>query len=311
MEFKKVSIVIPCYFNQDNVPVTTQKLLDIESQFGADTIVEYIMVDDGSKDSTWESILEFKKKIPDRVIAIKLSRNFGTHNSALAGLGYATGDFIGFLAADLQDPPELIPKMYEHWKRGTKLVLANRINREDTLLTKIISGFFHYFMARVALPNAPRGGFDLWFFDKELKDKVVELNEKNTHISYLFIWLGYDYINIPYVRKKREIGESKWSFWKRVKAMMDSVLSFSYFPVRMISVMGVLMGLGALLYCLFIVIAAIEMKVKVEGWASLMVVVLIASSFQMIALGILGEYAWRILDNTRSRPNFVVDKVIK
>ena len=307
----KVSIVVPCYFNEGNIPITTQKLIETEAAYGPGVEFEYVMVDDGSKDQTWPRILDFQAKYPDKVIAVKLSRNFGTHNSALAGLGYTTGDFIGFLAADLQDPPELIPKMYEYWKQGFKLVLANRSDREDSAMTKMISGLFHFFMRKFALPGAPTGGFDLWFFDRELRDQVVQLAEKNTHISYLFIWLGYDYVNIPYVRRKREIGKSQWILRKQIKAMIDSVLSFSYFPVRLITCLGLLLGAGALLYSLLVIVAALRNEVAIPGWSSLMVVFLVVSSFQMVALGVLGEYLWRVLDNTRARPNFVVDKVVK
>lgn len=307
----KVSIVIPCYFNEGNIPVTTQKLVDIESRYDEDAQFEYILVDDGSKDSTWEKILAFKKAYPHKVVAVKLTRNFGTHNSALAGLHYATGDFVGFLAADLQDPPELIPQMYNHWKNGFKLVLANRVDRDDSFKTKLISNIFHSLIRRIALPWAPTGGFDLWFFDKSIKDQVVELSEKNTHISYLFIWLGYEYVNIPYRRLKREIGESQWKFSKQVKSTIDTILAFSYMPVRLISAFGIVLGFFALLYSGVVLISAMRKDVSVEGWSSLMMVLLTVAAFQMIALGVIGEYLWRILDNSRKRPSFVVDQVIR
>jgi len=168
-------------------------------------------------------------------------------------------------------------------------------------------------MRKFILPGSPQGGFDLWLFDKEVKDKLVELDEKNTHISYLFIWLGYEYVNVPYTRNKREIGKSKWTLNKRIKSFIDSILAFSFLPVRAISSIGLLFGAFTLLYGGYIVYEKITggLEAEVEGWASLMVVLLLVSSFQMVAMGVLGEYIWRILDNSQKRPNFVIDKVVE
>ena len=306
----KLSIIIPCYYNEKNIPETTKVLIANEQQFPADLAFEYVMVDDGSKDGTFAALKQFQTDYPKKVKVIRLAKNVGSHYAVLAGMNYSTGDCCVILAADLQDPPELIPKMYHYWVQGFKLVLANRENREDRLLQRLLASLYHRLIRRLALPNSPPGGFDLLLFDQQLKKHIVEMNEKNTHLTYLITWLGFDYVNIPYTRQKRQIGKSRWTLRKKIKLFVDSFVSFSFFPIRMISFLGFLLGFIALLYGLVVIISRLVNAVPVEGWSSLMVVLLFVSSFQMIALGIIGEYVWRSLDASRKRPNFIVDEVI-
>lgn len=304
----KLSIIIPCYFNEDNIPVTTAELLGNESLFPPDVTIEYVMVDDGSKDQTYQALLKFKQQIPGRVKVVKLAGNVGSYNAILAGLHYATGDCNVILTADLQDPPELIPKMYDYWLKGIKFVIANRTDREESWSQKLFSNTFHRLMKKLALKNIPDGGFDLVLFDKQLREQAVKMNENNAHLIYLLAWMNFDYVSIPYVRRKREIGKSRWTMQKKIKLFIDSFVSFSFFPIRTISVIGILLGIAAFLYGVFVIIAKLTGMVELSGWTSIMVVLLFVSSFQMISLGIIGEYVWRGLDASRRRPNFIVDK---
>lgn len=305
----KLSIIIPCYFNEENIPVTSQTLIENEKEFDADVEFEYVLVDDGSKDRTYDAILAFHKEYPQNVKAVKLASNVGSHSAILAGLHYATGDVCVILAADLQDPPELIPKMYGYWKQGLKLVLANRTDREESFGQRFFATTFHALIKRLALKNVPDGGFDLVLFDKALKDELVKMSEKNTHILYLLVWLGYEYVNIPYTRRKRDIGVSRWTLAKKVKLLIDSFIAFSFFPIRAISFLGLFLGLAAFGYGGFVMLARLFGWIPyVQGWTSLMVVFVMVSAFQMMALGIIGEYVWRALDASRGRPNFVVDR---
>ncbi len=306
----KISYLIPCYFNELNIPITSVRLIENESLFPADTTFEYVLVDDGSKDNTWQELEKFKEKYPEKVKIIKLASNVGSFNALLAGANYATGDCCVVLAADLQDPPELIPKMYDYWQKGVKLVIANRQDRQESWSQKLFSNTFHYFMKNFALSNVPSGGFDLVLFDKQLQYEIVKIDEKNSNFLYLLTWLGFDYVSIPYTRLKRDVGKSRWTLKKKIKMFIDSFVAFSFFPLRMISVSGILLGLIALLYGFFIIISKIVGWENSTGWSSLMVVLLFVSSFQMIALGIIGEYVWRGLDASRKRPNFIVDKKI-
>jgi dolichol-phosphate mannosyltransferase len=305
----KLSIIIPCYYNEENIPVTTAEVIANESSFPPDVTFEYVMVDDGSKDNTYQELLKFRSAYPDKVKVLKLAGNVGSYNAILAGLNYATGDCNIILTADLQDPPELIPKMYDYWLKGIKFVIANRTDREESWSQKIFSNTFHRLMKKLALKNIPDGGFDLVLFDRQLREQAVKMNENNAHLIYLLAWMDYDYVSIPYVRRKREIGRSRWTLQKKIKLFIDSFVSFSFFPIRTISVIGIILGVIAFLYGLFVLIAKLTGFVSLSGWTSIMVVLLFVSSFQMISLGIIGEYVWRSLDASRRRPNFIVDRI--
>jgi len=307
---KKISFIIPCYFNGANIPGTMSEVVKIKLLINEEVDFEYILVDDGSKDNTLEELIKFKNQYPEQTTVIKLSGNFGAYNAAQAGLNYATGDCNVILAADMQDPPELIPKMFDYWKGGIKLVIANRTDRQDPWLQKLFSNTYHFLIKKLALPNVPDGGFDLVLFDRQLRDNLVMINEKNTNISYLLTWLKYDMVCIPYVRQKRDKGISRWTLQKKMKLFIDSFVSFSFFPVRIITVLGFILGFFALGYTILILIAKYNDNVPVEGWSSLMVVLLLVSCFQMISMGILGEYVWRAMDAARNRPSYIVDKVI-
>ncbi len=304
----KLSIIISCYYNEENIPVTSKTLIENEANFPEDVEFEYVMIDDGSGDDTMGALLKFQEQYPEKVKVIKLAKNVGSHNATVSGMARATGDCCVILSADLQDPPELIAKMYDYWAKGFKFVIANRSDRQESWGQKIFSNTYHGLIKRFALKNIPSGGYDFILFDQELNQHVVNINEKNTNIIYLMTWLGYDYVNIPYVRRKREIGKSRWTFQKKVKLFVDSFVAFSFFPVRLISFLGVFVGLLAIIYGVVIFVLAVLGKIEVRGWPTLMITLLFVSSFQMVALGILGEYIWRVLDEVRKRPNFVVEK---
>lgn len=308
----KLSIIIPCYFNEENIPITKKCLIQNESLFESDVTFEYIMVDDGSKDNTLVELIKFREENPPgKVKIIKLAGNVGSYNAILAGMNYATGDCCVVIAADLQDPPELMVKMYAHWKNGIKLVVGNRADRKDSFFQKAFSNTYHKMIQKFALANIPEGGFDYVFFDKQLKDEVVKINEKNTNTLYLLAWLNYDMVCIPYVRVKREVGKSRWTMKKKIKLFIDSFISFSYAPLKFISIVGITLGIIAFFYSVFIISLRFIGKSQPEGWSSLMVVLLFVSSFQMIGLGIIGEYVWRNLEASRQRPIYVVDKIFE
>lgn len=304
-----ISIIIPCYFNEKNIPVTTKELIENERHFGEDVVFEYVMIDDGSKDNTYQELRNFKKSYPEKVKLVKLSGNFGSYNAILAGMEYATGDCIVVISADLQDPPSLIVKMYDYWHKGIKLVLANRQQRDDSFFDKQFSKWYHKLIRKYGIKDMPRGGFDFCLFDRKLKDEVLAMREKNTNTLFLLVWLKYDFVSIPYKRMKREIGKSGWTFMKKIKLLVDSFVSFSFAPIRLITVLGFILGIGSLCYAIFIFISRVIDRVAVPGWSALMVVLLLVSSFIMISIGILGEYLWRILDQVRDRPIYVVEKV--
>ncbi|MES2287023.1 MAG: glycosyltransferase family 2 protein [Bacteroidota bacterium] len=306
----KLSIIIPCYFNELNIPTTSQALLLNEKLFPNDVSFEYVMVDDGSKDRTFEALSLFKNQYPEKVTIVKLSGNFGSYNAIQAGMEYATGDCNIVITADLQDPPELMPKMYEYWLKGFKLVLANREERDDPFLTKILASGYQKLIKKFALPNIPDGGFDFCLFDRQLREDVLAIQEKNTNSLYLLVWLKYEYACIPYKRREREIGKSRWTMKKKIQLFIDSFVSFSYAPLRFITISGILLGSVSFIYALYVLYAKLSGHVDVEGWTTMMMVFLLVSSFQMLAIGIIGEYLWRNFEATRNRPAYVIDKVL-
>lgn len=306
----KLSIIIPCYFNELNIPVTSQELILNEQLFPNDVLFEYVMVDDGSKDKTFEALSKFKEQYPEKVTIVKLSGNFGSYNAIQAGMKYATGDCNVVISADLQDPPELIVKMYEYWIKGFKLVLANRKERDDPFLSKYFSSIYHKLIKKFALSSMPDGGFDFCLFDKQLRNDVLSIQEKNTNSLYLLLWLKYEYACIPYQRRERKIGRSRWSTKKKIQLFIDSFVSFSYAPLRFITISGILLGGITFMYALYVLYAKLAGNVDVEGWTAMMMVFLLVSSFQMMAIGIIGEYLWRNFEATRNRPAYIIDEVL-
>ena len=198
--------------------------------------------------------------------------------------------------------------MINYWEKGLNLVIANREKREDPLLQRLISNFFHDLIRKYAIKNIPKGGFDLILFDKKILKEVIKINQKNSHLIYLISSLKYDFVSIPYTRKKREIGKSKWTLSKKIKLFIDTFVSFSYLPLRVVSILGFLFGLFAFLYIVTIIVKFSNGEIIVQGWSALMIVVLTSSSLIMISIGLIGEYLWRTLDEVSEKPNYIIDK---
>jgi len=307
----KISVIIPCYFNEKNISITGRALIQNEKLFSREVEFEYIFVDDGSKDNTYYELIEFQKKYPKKVQVIKLTRNFGANQASYCGMHYASGDCNVIFAADLQEPPELIYKMFKHWKRGYKYVVAQITKRNDGWITDFTSNIVHLIVKKFIFHDYPSGGINIFLFDKKLKDDLIKMEEKNLYLPQLCLWLGYDFVSVSYTRAKRSIGTSKWNFAKRVKAFIDIFVEFSFLPIRLISIMGLILTGMALYYSIAILIAKINGKVPITGWASLTIILLFVSSFIMISLGIIGEYIWRLLEASRNRPNYVIAQINK
>ena len=305
----KLSVIVPCYFNEDNIPVTVQELVANEANFPADVSFEYVLVNDGSGDDTIGALQRAQAAYPGKIRIVDLAANVGSYNAIVAGMAHATGDCQAVITADMQDPPELMVQMHAYWQKGFKLVIGNRQDREETGPSRWFAQLFHWLMKHLALNNIPDGGFDFVFFDRQVSQQVVEMQERNSNVFYLMVWLGFPYVNIPYVRRKREIGKSRWTLSKKIKLLIDSLLAFSFVPVRAISVVGLALGLIALIYGFYIIALRFISPNEPQGWTTLMVVVLFVSAFQMVALGVIGEYVWRGLDAARKRPLYVVKEV--
>jgi glycosyltransferase involved in cell wall biosynthesis len=301
-----LSIVVPVYFNEANLPLTVRELLALREKIG-DT--EIVLVDDGSEDRSYSVMEELQRTYPAAITLVKLTRNFGSMAAILAGLSVARGRCIGMIAADLQDPPELFVEMHHAWRQGQKAVFAVRSDRAETGFNRWAAYAYYSLMRRFALKGYPRGGFDYFLIDRQVAEEVVKIGEKNTNLMSLVFWLGFSAKLIPYVRRERQAGQSRWTLGKKVKLFIDSFVAFSYFPVRAMSLFGVLVSLTAFGYAAFVVVYSLIHGMPVAGFSTLASLLALLSGLQMLMLGILGEYLWRTLDESRRRPVFVIDQV--
>lgn len=183
----KLSIVVPIYYNELNIPHTIPRLQNLEKII-PNCDFEFVFVDDGSKDNSFSLLMDAKEKDP-RIKVIKLSRNFGSMAAIQAGLKYTTGDCVGIIAADLQDPPEMFEEMLEHWRMGKKVVLGTRADREESFSQKMFSNTYYFLLEKLALKGYPKGGFDFLLIDKQVVQEVLEIQEKNTNVMSLIYWL--------------------------------------------------------------------------------------------------------------------------
>jgi dolichol-phosphate mannosyltransferase len=305
---RTVSIVVPVYCNELNLPHLFPRLLglaDANPQYA----FEYVFVDDGSGDNSFEILAELAKRDP-RVRVVKLSRNFGSSAAVMAGLQYMSGDCVAMIAADLQDPPELITTMLRRWEEGKRVVLAAREDREDPLANRLLSSVFYWLFRRLAIREMPAKGCDFVLIDREIADLLLQIGEKNPYLIGLILWLGFDRDIVYYKRQRRELGKSMWTFGKRVKRFIDALVSFTYVPMRLVSTLGMALALVGFVWAVIVVLNRLLFGVPVQGWPSLMTVVLVVSGVQLITLGIFGEYLWRNFEETRKRPSFVVDQLI-
>lgn len=304
---KKFTIVVPIYFNELNIPYTVPRLLSLQEKL-TEYNLEIVFVDDGSKDNSLQLLLDEKKKCANIKI-IKLSKNFGSMSAVQAGLQYSTGDCVGIISADLQDPPELFIDMIKSWEKGNKVVLATRSDREESVSQKMFSNSYYFLMDRLAIKGYPKGGFDFVLIDKQVVNEVLEINEKNTNIMSLIYWLGHDRTSFSYTRQERKLGKSRWTFSKKIKLFIDSFVSFSYAPIRVMSIIGFFTAFFSFIYGIFVVVNSILGSVPIQGWTSIIAIVTFLLGMIMIMLGVIGEYLWRILDESRKRPAYIVDEI--
>ena len=305
----KISIVTPCYYNGMNIPETYEVIKRDVFDVCKDIDFEWVLVDDGSKDDTLEQALKIQQK-DSRAKVVKLSRNFGEFRAIVAGMSKATGDAVVVISADLQDPPELIPEMIESWKKGNLVNLAVRKGREESKLKNFFADTYYKLVRKWVEPNYPKRGFDFFLIDKRVADELVEMQEKNSSIYLQLIWLGYTPTEIEYTRREREKGKSMWTYSKRINLFIDTFIVFSHKPIRFISGSGFFLSLSGLAFAIYFLVDKCTNDV-LPGWTSLMVAMLLLSGFQMIMLGMLGEYMWRNLDESRRRPLYVIEKVFE
>jgi glycosyltransferase involved in cell wall biosynthesis len=304
------SIIIPVYYNEGSIEKTFNILQDKVISINKDLRCEIIFVDDGSKDNSLNEIQALKEKHPDLIKIIKFTRNFGQVSAIYAGYQYAQGRCLINISADLQDPPELINEMINyHFGDGYEIVICTRESREDSYFKRKTSDIFYNLIKKLSFPNMPSGGFDFVLISGKIKNIILEKREANPFWQGQLLWTGYRTKFIPYKRIERTSGKSRWTFSKKIKYLIDGVTSYSYFPVRLMSVVGSLVAFVGFLYAIFIILARIFGNVVPYGWAPIMVMILVLSGIQMLMIGVVGEYLWRVLDQVRNRQPYIIERV--
>ena len=303
-----LTVIVPVFHNQETLVELHIRLTSTCSAVAIDRY-ELIFVNDGSDDESWPIISQIAERDP-RVLAISLSRNFGSQAAILAGIAHARGERIAVLAADLQEPPELIAKLWYACEAGAEIALATRSSRGDSWTTKQFAKIFYTLLRRFALPEMPVGGFDCFVASQRVGQLLLNHSRPNVYIPGELLWLGFARTVVPYDRLARTTGKSMWTFWKKLRFLIDSFVAFSYVPIRATSTLGFLRAFAGFLYAIVILALRITNGFPVEGWASLAVVILIIGGVQLIVLGTLGEYVWRTLDTGRNRPLYIVKTVI-
>ena len=305
---KKLSIVIPVYYNELSLPLLFTELLEIEKKLRSKNVeLELIFVDDGSGDNSLHELLKIKKQHKNTKV-IKLTRNFGVVHASKIGIQFVTGDCFLILAADLQDPPSIIPEMVDRWINGVKFVVCVRKERDDPIVSKIFSNIYYKLIRYFVIKDYPIGGFDMALMDRVLLPYLLN-SSKSLYTPVLSYWLGFKPEILPYKRQKRTQGRSRWTFRKKIIAAIDSILGFSVAPLRLASLIGIMVSLGSFIYAAWILINAVLGRTEVPGFATIAVLISFLTGVIIFILSVIGEYLWRIFIEVNKRPESVIDEI--
>lgn len=300
-----LSIVTPAYREAENLRAFYVRL--VAALHGVPW--EWIVIDDHSPDATFTVLAELAAA-DARVRGLRLSRNHGSHAAILCGLQQARGQCAAVLASDLQDPPEVIPQLLEQWRAGAQVVWAVREGRPGETRATVASSRLYYRLMRclAGMEQLPAQGADFLLLDRVVIEALRSFRETNVSLFALVTWMGFRQRAVPYIKEARARGISGWTMEKKLKLFVDSITSFTYWPVRVMSYTGFSCALLGFAYALFLIAHAFYGH-PVQGWSSLMVVMLVVGGIQMIMMGVLGEYLWRALSEARGRPQFLVEAV--
>jgi glycosyltransferase involved in cell wall biosynthesis len=302
----EISVVAPAFNEAENVSVFTEAV-SAELSKMTDSW-EIIFVDDGSSDNTLE-VLRILHAQDHRINMIRFSRNFGNQAATSAGLKFARGNAVIVMDADLQHPPELIPQMIECWREGYHNVYTTRnYGNETGQLKRLTSSLFSKVINCFSSLSLPKGLSDFRLLDRKVVDCVNAMEENSRFLRAMIFWLGFRQIGIQFTAKPRFSGKTKFSLTKLFKLSLDSLVSFSVLPLRLISSLGLLVALGSILYAGYVLFEVIATGNNTPGWPTLIVAILFLGGAQLISIGIVGEYVGRIYMETKKRPLFVVQE---
>lgn len=299
------SVVIPVYLNRPSLPELLEQLRTMAASLAEP--LEVVFVVDGSPDESSNYLAEHLPSCGFATQLLVLSRNFGAFSAVRAGLEAGRGDCFAVIAADLQEPPDLVPRFLGELKSGRyDVVLWTRQGRSDPPLSRAASWLFWALYRKLVLAEVPRGGIDVFACTRQFRDQLLTVAERNSTLVGLLIWLGFRRGQVVYERLPRRHGRSAWSLRRKVRYLLDSTFAFSDLPLRLLTATG-LLGLGvAVVQGGVVVVARLAGNIPVPGYAATIAVVTFFGGLNALGLGILGEYLWRTFENTKARPHFVV-----
>lgn len=305
----KISIIIPFLNEEENIPFLAESLNSYFSS-NKEYETEVLFVNDGSTDNSVEVLKKQKHKVYDCKI-ISLSKNFGSHAALRAGILTATGTRICFMYADLQDPLNLIDKLFEESKKGNDICWATREETESGFIEKTFSKTYSYMMQKYAISTYPEKGFDIVMFNKKVQSQINQNIEANSSIFLQILTLGFKQTAIYYKKEARKRGKSKWTISKKIKLFVDSFVAFSYAPIRFVTVIGILLFFLGILLSAYLIIRKLVYNDLDSGWPALVSILMLGFGITNISLGIIAEYLWRTLDSSRKRPVFIINDIVE
>jgi polyisoprenyl-phosphate glycosyltransferase len=304
-----ISIVVPAYNEADGIAEFNRRLAAVRATLAERSEVVY--VNDGSRDDTL-AILRLLRQRDPTIAIVNLSRNFGKEIALTAGLDHSRGDATIVIDADLQDPPELIPRLISYWREhDADVVFAQRRSRAgETWLKRASSFAFYRVMNALGQQPVPVDTGDFRLLSRRAADAVRTLREQHRFMKGLFAWIGFRQIAVPYQRDRRLVGRTKWSYWKLWNLSLEAITSFSLLPLKMASYVGLFTAIVAVFYGVYIIGLTVLFGNPVAGYPSLLVIILFLGGVQLLSLGIIGEYLGRIFNETKNRPLYFVDEVL-
>lgn len=304
------TIVIPVYFNEGSLFSTMEALAGLVLTRDDGLSGEVVFVDDGSKDQSLSELLAVQSHFPHVVRIIKFTRNFGQVSAIRAGLAHARGRCAIVISADGQDPPELMNEMLRgYFTEGKEIVICAREDREESRFRKATSDIFYGLIRTLSFPTMPDGGFDYFLLGRKAMDEMLASKETHPFVQGQILWMGYEAKVIGYTRRERKIGQSRWTFGKKVTYLLDGVLSYSFAPIRLVSFTGLLFALLGFGYAAVVLVNWGIHGNPVQGWTPLMIIILVLGGVQLLTVGLIGEYLWRTLDQVRNRKSYIIERL--
>ena len=304
---KLLSIIIPCYNEEQAIPLFYQETMKQEFFFREKGVeLEFIFVNDGSKDGTVEAVKELHKQ-DERVHLISFSRNFGKEAAIFAGLEMAKGDYTVLMDADLQDPPSILPEMYNYIEQGYDSVATRRVNRiGEPPIRSFFARCFYSLMQKISKTEIVDGARDYRLMTRQVTDAILSMKENNRFSKVIFGWVGYQTKWLEYENVQRVAGETKWSFWKLFLYSLDGIMAFSTVPLSIASFFGILFCLAAFIFMIFIFVRALIYGDPVAGWPSMVCIISFIGGVQLLCLGIMGQYLSKLYMEVKNRPKYLV-----